>query len=186
VLRAKETLRPAFTFVSIGPVLGLVDPSRVRVRMDHGKEVCLDALTGEQLIGKPRLADGFHRVPLFKAGGLDWVIVEGETDQGAGRARPSHPDWFRLPRDRCAEAGKPFHLKQIGPWHPWTGREPFTTADKQMWLRPDGERTQDPDVADRWDRELGAPASQLMVKIGLKASGRLLDGVLHDARPVLP
>jgi protein gp37 len=45
-----------------------------------------------------------------------WVITGGETDQGAHKARPSHPQWFRDLRDQCAAAGVPFHHKQNGEW----------------------------------------------------------------------
>lgn len=46
----------------------------------------------------------------------DWVITGGETDQGAHKARPTHPDWFRSLRDQCEAAGVPFHHKQNGEW----------------------------------------------------------------------
>lgn len=49
---------------------------------------------------------------------IDWVITGGETDQGAHKARPSHPDWFRALRDQCAAARVPFHHKQNGEWAP--------------------------------------------------------------------
>jgi protein gp37 len=48
----------------------------------------------------------------------DWVITGGETDQGAHKARPAHPGWFRSLRDQCAAAGVPFHFKQWGEWQP--------------------------------------------------------------------
>lgn len=43
--------------------------------------------------------------------GLHWVIAGGESGR---HARPMHPDWARLLRDRCAAAGVPFHFKQWG------------------------------------------------------------------------
>jgi len=46
----------------------------------------------------------------------DWVIVGGETDQGAHKARPAKPDWYRSIRDQCEVAGVPFHFKQWGEW----------------------------------------------------------------------
>lgn len=44
-------------------------------------------------------------------GGLEWVIVGGES---GARARPIHPDWVRAIRDNCMEAGTPFFFKQWG------------------------------------------------------------------------
>jgi protein gp37 len=48
----------------------------------------------------------------------DWVIVGGETDQGAHKARCGKPGWYRSIRDQCAAAGVPFHFKQWGEWQP--------------------------------------------------------------------
>jgi len=45
---------------------------------------------------------------------LDWVICGGETGHGA---RQMNPDWARLMRDHCREAGTPFFFKQM------TGKE---------------------------------------------------------------
>lgn len=45
--------------------------------------------------------------------GLAWVIAGGESRQG-GPARPFDCDWARRLRDRCAAAGVPFFLKQLG------------------------------------------------------------------------
>jgi protein gp37 len=42
--------------------------------------------------------------------GLDWVVVGGESSQGA---RPMHPDWARSVREQCQAAGVPFFMKQI-------------------------------------------------------------------------
>jgi protein gp37 len=50
-----------------------------------------------------------------KPGGLDWVIVGGQTGQGA---RPVHPDWVRSIRDQCKEAGVAFFFKGWGEWIP--------------------------------------------------------------------
>lgn len=44
-------------------------------------------------------------------GGLDWVVVGGESGTGA---RPMHPDWARSIRNQCVEAGVAFHFKQWG------------------------------------------------------------------------
>lgn len=89
---------------------------------------------------------------------LHWVIAGGESGHGA---RPAHPDWFRSLRDQCAAADVPFHFKQHGEWAPY---------DRG---RHDGS-------------ELATPYSmdEPMQRFGKKLSGRLLDGVTHDAFPI--
>jgi protein gp37 len=48
-------------------------------------------------------------------GGVDWVIVGGESGPGA---RPVDPRWIRQVRDKCVAANIPFFFKQ------WGGRFP--------------------------------------------------------------
>lgn len=45
--------------------------------------------------------------------GLHWVVAGGESGLNA---RPMHPDWARLLRNQCNEAGVAFHFKQWGEW----------------------------------------------------------------------
>lgn len=50
--------------------------------------------------------------------GLSWVVVGGESGNGA---RPMHPDWARSLRDQCVAASVPFFFKQwgtYGDFHP--------------------------------------------------------------------
>ncbi len=44
-------------------------------------------------------------------GGIDWVIVGGESGPGA---RPMRADWARSVREQCEAAGVPFFFKQWG------------------------------------------------------------------------
>lgn len=88
----------------------------------------------------------------------DWVITGGETDQGAHKARPTHPDWFRELRDQCAAAGVPFHHKQNGEWvsvSEVAGDGPHFRFDDGATVR----------------------------RVGKARSGRTIDGVVHDAFP---
>lgn len=43
----------------------------------------------------------------------DWIIVGGETDQGAHKARFADPAWFRSMRDQSRELDRSFFFKQM-------------------------------------------------------------------------
>lgn len=88
----------------------------------------------------------------------DWIIGGGETDQGAHKARPTHPQWRRNLRDQCATRNKPFHWKQNGEW--------VSVSE----VAGEGEHFSFPDGA-------------TVRKIGKKNSGRMIDGRTHDAFP---
>lgn len=53
----------------------------------------------------------FHDITNRLLGGIDWVIVGGESGPGA---RPMDPDWARSIRDECKAGGVPFFMKQMG------------------------------------------------------------------------
>lgn len=88
--------------------------------------------------------------------GINLVIVGGES---GSKARPMHPDWVRSIRDQCKAAKIPFNFKQWGLW--WPGERGRLYKEKMI------------DFTD----------GQVMVKVGKKKSGRLLDGVLHNEFP---
>jgi protein gp37 len=94
---------------------------------------------------------------------ISWVIAGGES---GGNARPSHPAWFRSLRDQCKRANVPFFFKQWGEWasvhHGREGDEGVFVSSGRDSVKP-------------------SP----MVRIGKARAGRTLDGVLHDAFPVL-
>jgi protein gp37 len=60
-------------------------------------------------------------------GGLDWVVVGGESGPGF---RPVDPAWVRDIRDQCAHAYVPFFLKQWGGIRPKAGGR---TLDGRTW-----------------------------------------------------
>lgn len=86
---------------------------------------------------------------------LDWIVAGGESGQNA---RPMHPDWARSLRDQCAAAEVPFFFKQ---WGEWASASEVEGAGQHHHF-DDGATVR---------------------KVGKKAAGRLLDGVLHDAMP---
>lgn len=110
---------------------------------------------------------------LVEPDGIGWIIAGGETDQGEHVARPPRPEWFRSLRDQAAAAGKPFHMKQWGEF----GR-PETDEDVARIARGEG-----------YGAGLSANGrfedmhKTAVLRVGKNRSGRLLDGVLHDARP---
>ena len=94
---------------------------------------------------------------------LAGVILGGESGTGA---RPMHPDWVRGVRDQFQAAGVPFFFKQWGEWAEWAmvaescqGR----TAKAQMVTH--------------------GLSNILMMKVGMKTAGRLLDGREHNELP---
>lgn len=130
---------------------------------------------------------------------LDWVIVGGESGNGA---RPMHPDWARQIRDQCAAAGVPFFFKQWGEWLPISQ---MPDSDHLYYPAPE----QAPEASRRCKVDsvcldhLGkcfstGKAGELhnidkgafvtkgcmsVFKVGKSAAGRLLDGIEHNAMP---
>jgi len=107
----------------------------------------------------------------FRNGKIGWIITGGETDQGSHKARPTHPNWYRSLRDRCAAAGIPYHHKQNGEW----------IGGDQI---PDEEP-----IPSGISNDCGYGSSDdnhRVWRVGKARSGRMLDGVTHDARPEVP
>lgn len=109
---------------------------------------------------------------------VDWLVSEGESGP---EARPSHPAWFRQARDACARHGVPFHHKQNGEWSAFDPESPCVGQDKltaSITVRTDGRLYKEADVV-AWN----FPYPAVAARIGIEKSGRMLDGVLHDAFP---
>lgn len=168
---AARATRPLFTFSSFEPLLGAVDPTRVVLG-----ESAAEFFGHPEIRSVRFLFDALRGAPSINLPPLGWAITGGETDQGAHRARPTHPDWFRSLRDQAAAAGVPFHHKQNGEWmscgdwydtHPES--LPICTWDVNQWT-DDGSREH----------------LEWVARVGKTRAGRLLDGVLHDARPAVP
>ena len=100
---------------------------------------------------------------------LDRVYCGGESGPGA---RPMHPDWARSVRDQCATANVPFHFKQWGEWCPDEYYGHDLTNNQWMWIYPDGS------VCEHSGSEKSG--SKLVVRVGKKAAGRLLDRQIHN------
>lgn len=90
----------------LGPVdLGIDDPHAGHERDEVAayQYICLTCSTEDNEV------EYFRREP--GGGGIDWVVVGGESGPGA---RPMNPDWARSLRDQCTAAGVPFFFKQAG------------------------------------------------------------------------
>ncbi|WP_331373820.1 DUF5131 family protein [Sinorhizobium chiapasense] len=107
--KLKKRLGIPWTGVSIEPMLGPINPRRLRVSRD----LYFDALTGVYSVNPCRA----HRPPAIPEPlpGLDWVIVGGESGK---KARPLHPAWASNLRRQCRDTGTAFLFKQWGEWLP--------------------------------------------------------------------
>ena len=168
-------------FLSCEPLLGPVDL----------RDICtghhfISALNGSAWHEGP----GLNKFERNHTGQIDWVIAGGESGRAA---RPSHPDWFRALRDQCAAAGVPFLFKQWGEWIEWRHHDdgPYVqtliegTEDADAALSDcvnPGFLTPRGDFAWSLD-DIPADEARLMDRVGKKAAGRALDGVIHDGRP---
>lgn len=86
---------------------------------------------------------------------IDWVIAGGESGPNA---RPSNPEWYRSLRDQCIDAGVPFLFKQWGEYVSVSEVE----GSGQHYTFDDGRTVR---------------------RVGKKAAGRTLDGILWDEYP---
>lgn len=132
---------------------------------------------------------------------IDWVVVGGESGP---EARPMHPDWVKNLHDQCKAADIRFLFKQWGEW------KPISHMDESEWDRyycsnraaKEGENQDTLDeiygrtcripttsigyggaIGHEAFRSVDGHGGMQMFKVGKKASGRLLDGVLHDEYP---
>ena len=119
---------------------------------------------------------------------LHWVICGGESGPGA---RPIHPDWVRSLRDQSQVAGVPFRFEGWGEWVPcdsecggpdrYSVRRPNYSAE-QLAALPEMEK-----YANGRPYQLvnGPGGAKIMVRVGTKRAGRLLDGRMWDEMPVI-
>jgi len=165
-------------FLSCEPLLGAIDISGYLTRPQWG-EVNEHGTRPYQIVPRNDL--------------IQWVIAGGESGPNA---RPSHPDWFRLLRDQCREAGVPFLLKQWGEWAPgeeveangtdWCGMyEPDRDnggVPKHYW--PDSPLRETAMRLGKGEMSQNLCDDTCVLRVGKKAAGRLLDGVEHNEFPV--
>jgi len=91
-----------------------------------------------------------------------------------------HPAGGRGLPDQCASARVPFLFKQWGEWAPGNIRDYCTTSDRCQVVDPIVGLMGRPWLGWGVDRA----GRTIMLNVGKKASGRLLDGVEHNGYPV--
>lgn len=156
-------------------VLKMLPPDFTKERFGHVVIIATVVTQAEWDRDKPRLKALKDRFPWLRVGlsmepllervdlgedsaWLDWVIVGGES---GGHARPMKPAWARLLRDQCVALEIPFHFKQWGEFH----------FDGQAWASGLYGMVETPG-----EEPVGT-------RVGTVKTGRLLDGVIHDAGP---
>jgi hypothetical protein len=108
---------------------------------------------------------------------LHWIIGGGESGQG-NKPRRTKAGWARDLRDQCAQDGIPYFWKQWGEWEPFN--RVLTKSGGKYIAASDGREVTTDEVMkyahfirddDGW------------LKVGKKASGKLLDGVDYSEIP---
>jgi protein gp37 len=157
-------------------------------RADHlrGVPAAVRFISAEPLLGP---------LPSLDLTNIDWLIVGGESGNGA---RPMHPQWARDLRDRCGETGTAFFFKQWGNWLPGESEPLPGPVHTHYWRFQNGSAfpTNDKGLMSRtWQ---GVPEGQHRVRKTIRPfadntafvrltkgwAGRTLDDVTHDAMPV--
>ncbi len=118
---------------------------------------------------EPALGPIIYPTEFLALGEKAGVFTGGETGPGA---RPMHPDWARLDRDQCQEAGVSFFFKSWGEWvRPDQTHSPYDRPFRSYHF-----------VRNRVSR-FGEQDPHMVIKMGKKRAGRLLDGRTWDEMP---
>lgn len=157
----------AVRFVSAEPLLGDIDFEYPKTLWPDGPPSCCSG-TECGCMGKPT------EPPLIY--GIDWVIVGGESGPGA---RPMHPDWARSIHAQCAAADVSFFFKQWGEWKTYIDRDNDDPDWRQNYRDTDGFEI----LNLAGGRGFHGERVHLMQRVGKKAAGRELDGIIHDGMP---
>lgn len=175
--------------ISAEPLLGSMNLRNLRVPLGAGFPFRVDHDHFDAL--HPHLLDG-----------IGLVITGGESGSDA---RPTHPDHACFLRDQCEDTNTPFHFKQWGEWAPIcamseeqvgacyrsnrkarAGEDQDTLDDIYGRTRIVRDTVLHHDGSQHRSDEPGAYAlgAMTMFRIGVKAAGRLLDGVEYNGLPV--
>lgn len=137
-------------------------------------------ISAEPLLGEINLAT-ISRGGTGPEGNIHWVIAGGESGP---KARPMHPDWVRSLRNQCRTAGVQFLFKQHGEWYP--ASDYYSDDDNERDAAYDRPHSLLTRSGAGWSEDFDGqppPGTWIMHRVGKKAAGRMLDGVLHDGYP---
>ncbi len=165
-------------FLSIEPMLGPIELADLGADK-FNRRGGIDPLRGERTTYIGAAEDGRAMWAGSPFERVHWVICGGESGP---HARPMHPDWARSLRDQCEAAGVPFLFKQWGEWREPVEGEPYSTAMGRAQERPAFIVALDGTVH-CFENERTTSGGKVMLRIGKKAAGRLLDGRTHDGFP---
>lgn len=155
-------------FLSIEPMLGPISLSAIPVGGGHGHHEFDPVITGNVLQ---------RAVPSDPS--VHWVICGGESGP---KARPMHPDWARSLRDQCNAACVPFLFKQWGEWRePLEGERFDTTMGRAQ--RVPAFIMSEAGTVHCFQNDQTREGGRVVLRVGKKASGRLLDGREHNGFP---
>lgn len=164
-LRIPQLLKcpAAVRFLSMEPLLGRIQLEQLQ----HDGTVEIDCLRGKC---------GVHRPLQGDCRKVDWVIVGGESGNGA---RPMNPEWVRDIRDQCQAAGVPFFFKQWGNWV-----DEFHEAARDIAIANWSEAFVEK-VRDSNGQEIDY-TGVYMANVGKGVAGRMLDGREYSEFPEVP
>lgn len=133
------------------------------------EEVCLKAFLPFSAVDEMIIQRNPHKT----FGGINWVIVGGESQN---HARPMHPAWALTLRNQCKIAGVPFFFKQWGEWKSFgytsSSKLPRNKAHCEWWP-----------LDNKWIFGSASGLNLAMVKTGKEEAGRLLDGKIYNEIP---
>lgn len=102
----------AVRFISAEPLLGPIDLEQAVTRgCPNGGKCDIDGSTGHRVIPDSTEGGMFIECACSRFGGIDWVIVGGES---GGGARACSVEWIRSIVQQCGAAGVACFVKQLG------------------------------------------------------------------------
>jgi protein gp37 len=162
----------AIHFLSLEPLIGPIDLTRVAQASKGLSTRWIDALAGDAWVSGPNGTEIYAGVP---HGAIDWVIVGGESGPGA---RAMHLDWARSLRDQCVAGRVRFFFKQFGAWLPG---EAEREGDQILRVAYQHGRTYEGDPGA--NSRIHVEGDFVYLHLSKHDSGRLLDGRTWDEMP---
>jgi protein gp37 len=147
---------PGTKWLSIEPMLEHIDITGVYSKNENG---WLNIFP----LNWKYMHNGMNEPAKLKYGGINWVVVGGESGKNA---RPLHPEWVRSIRDQCEAAPNDvgFFFKQWG-----------------EYLQIHKKRVEHLSKPDKNIIKIG---EDYFIKVGKKEAGCLLDGVEYKEFPI--